>query len=55
MSIIALNVKPYAAYNRYKLNGMDSHSLLEGIFPTQGSTQVSDIVGRFFTEHPGKP
>ena len=26
-----------------------SHSLLQGIFPTQGSNQVSCIVGRFFT------
>ena len=27
----------------------NSHSLLQGIFPTQGSTQVSCITGRFFT------
>ena len=25
-----------------------SHSLLQGIFPTQGSTQVSSIAGEFF-------
>ena len=25
------------------------HALLQGIFPTQGSTQVSRIIGRFFT------
>ena len=25
------------------------HALLQGIFPTQGSTQVSHIIGRFFT------
>ena len=29
--------------------GVASHSLLQGIFPTQGSNQVSCIVGRFFT------
>ena len=29
--------------------GMGSLSLLQGIFPTQGSTQVSHITGRFFT------
>ena len=28
---------------------VDSHSLLQGIFPTQKSTQVSRIAGRFFT------
>ena len=29
--------------------GVGSHSLLQGIFPTQGSHQVSLIVGGFFT------
>ena len=29
--------------------GVGYHSLLQGIFPTQGSNQVSRIAGRFFT------
>ena len=29
--------------------GMDSLSLLQGIFPTEGSNPVSCIAGRFFT------
>ena len=29
--------------------GVGHHVLLQGIFPTQGSTQVSHIAGRFFT------
>ena len=29
--------------------GVGSLSLLQGIFPTQGQTQVSHIAGRFFT------
>ena len=29
--------------------GVGYHVLLQGIFPTQGSTQVSHIAGRFFT------
>ena len=28
---------------------MGSHSLLQGIFPTQNQTRVSCIAGRFFT------
>ena len=32
-----------------KNTGAGSHSLLQGIFPTQGSNQVSCIAGRFFT------
>ena len=32
-----------------KNTGMDSHSLLQGIFLTQGSNRVSHIAGRFFT------
>ena len=32
-----------------KNTGVGSHSLLQGIFPTQGSNQVSHIAGRFFT------
>ena len=32
------------------------HALLQGIFPTQGRTQVSCIADRFFTSEPlGKP
>ena len=31
-----------------KNTGMDCHFLLQGIFLTQGSTQVSHIVGRHF-------
>ena len=35
--------------------GMGCHVLLQGIFPTQGWTQVSHIAGRLFkTEPPGK-
>ena len=29
--------------------GMDWHALFQGIFPTQDQTQVSCIVGGFFT------
>ena len=32
-----------------KKTGVGGHSLLQGIFPTQGSTHVSCIAGRFFT------
>ena len=32
-----------------KNTGVGSHSLLQGIFPTQGWTQVSSIAGRVFT------
>ena len=32
-----------------KNTGVCSHPLLQGIFPTQGSNQVSCIAGRFFT------
>ena len=32
-----------------KNTGVDSHSLLPGIFPTQGLSQVSRIASRFFT------
>ena len=32
-----------------KNSGVDCHALLQGIFPTQGSNQVSCIAGRFFT------
>ena len=32
-----------------KNTGVDSCSLLQGIFPTQGLTQVSHFAGRFFT------
>ena len=32
-----------------KNTGVDCHALLQGIFPTQGSNQVSCIAGRFFT------
>jgi len=32
-----------------KNNGVCSHYLLQGIFLTQGSKQVSSIAGRFFT------
>ena len=29
--------------------GVGSHSLLQGIFPTQGSNEVSRFANRFFT------
>ena len=32
-----------------KSTGVGNHFLLQGIFPTQGSNQVSCIAGRFFT------
>ena len=32
-----------------KNTGVGCHALLQGIFPTQGSNQVSHIIGRFFT------
>ena len=32
-----------------KNTGVGCHALLQGIFPTQGSTQVSCIAGQFFT------
>ena len=32
-----------------KNTGVGSHSLLQGVFPTQGSNPVSCIAGRFFT------
>ena len=35
-----------------KNNGVSCHFLLQGIFPTQGSTRVSCIAGRFFTTEP---
>ena len=35
--------------SRGKNTGVGCHFLLQGIFPTQGSTQVSHIAGRFFT------
>ena len=36
--------------------GTGRHLILQGIFPTQGSTHVPCIAGRFFTsEPPGKP
>ena len=39
-----------------KNTGVGNLSSLQGIFPTQGSNQVSLIAGRFFTaEPPGKP
>ena len=31
------------------LDGVGSHALLRGIYPTQGSKLVSCITGRFFT------
>ena len=53
----------YSPWNSPGQNtGVGSHSLLQGIFPTQGSsqprdqTQVSGTAGSFFTtEPPGKP
>jgi len=39
-----------------KNTGVGCHTLLQGIFPTRDQTQVSCIVGRFFTIWaPGKP
>ena len=32
-----------------KSTGVGCHALLQGIFLTQGSTQVTHIAGRFFT------
>ena len=40
----------YSAWNSPGQNtGVGSLSLLQGIFPTQGSTQIFCIAGRFFT------
>jgi len=33
-----------------KSTGVDCHALLQRIFPTQGSNQVSHIAGGFFTD-----
>ena len=41
---------PYSPWNSPgQSTGVGSLSLLQGIFPTQGSNQVSCIAGRFFT------
>ena len=32
--------------------GVGCHALLQGIFPTQGQTHVSCIIGGFFTTEP---
>ena len=39
-----------------KNTGVDCYSLLQGIFPTQGSNESPALAGRFFTTEPlGKP
>ena len=37
-----------------KTTGVGCHVVLHGIFPTQGSNQVSCIAGRFFTTEPSE-
>ena len=48
LSSVWLFVTPWTVVHG-KNTGVGSHSLLQGIFPTQGSNQASRIVGRFFT------
>ena len=40
---------PHGLYSPGQNTGVGSLSLFQGIFPTQGSNQVSCIAGRFFT------
>ena len=46
-------LQPHGLYSPWispgQNTGMGSYSLLQGIFPTQGSNPVSCIAGRFFT------
>ena len=58
-SVISYSLQPHRLYSPWNSPGQDtgvgSRSLLQGIFPTQGSNPVSHIACRFFTaEPPGK-
>ena len=61
-SVLSNSLQPYVLFSwdsPGKNAGVGCHVLLQGIFPTQGSTLISCIsciAGRFFTiEPPGKP
>ena len=46
-SVMSDSLQSHGLYSLWN-SGVDSFSLLQGLFPTQGSTQVSRIAGRFF-------
>ena len=51
-SLVFDSLQPHGLYSLWdspgQNTGVGSLSLLQGIFPTQGLTQVSHIAGRFF-------
>ena len=58
-SVLSYSLQPHGLFSPWNFTeqntGVGSLSLLQGIFPTQGSTQVSRIADRFFpAEPPGK-
>ena len=62
-SLVFDSLQPHGLYSLWdspgQNTGVGSLSLLQGIFPTQGLTQVSHIAGRFFffyqLSHKGSP
>ena len=52
-SAVSDSLQPHELYSPWNSpgqnTGVGSLSLFQGIFPTQGQTQVSHIAGRFFT------
>ena len=52
-SVVSNSLRPHGLYSSWnslgQYTGVGSLSLLQGIFPTQGSNQVFCIAGRFFT------
>ena len=52
-SVVSDSLQPHGLYSPWNSpgqnTGVGSLPLLQGIFPTQGSNQVSCIAGRFFT------
>ena len=60
-SLMSDSLRPHGLYSPWNSpgqnTGVGSQSLLQGIFPTQGSNPVSRVAGRFFlpSEPPGKP
>ena len=51
--VVSDSLRPHGLYSPWKSpgqkTGVGSHSFLQGIFPIQGSNQVSHIAGRFIS------
>ena len=59
-SVVSDSLRPHGLQSLWNSPGhnlgVDNHSLLQGIFPTQGLNQVACIAGRLLPgEPPGKP